>query len=578
MWLVSGSGTSLSSMAPRAVERGDLDRAHGRRDDARSSRFVPKIQIGPRNPTDLRRSQRRTYRHEPSRAHREPGRSGPSPRRGARRRRLPVERLGEHGRRDHLRRRLPAVRLRGDDRLPPACSRTAPSRRTSRSSTCSRCSAPTRCRARCSTGSPTTASTTPTPTGGRPALPAHRRRPRPARPLARAHRLAVRDPGPGGLEELRPRPLRGQGHAPAGEVRSRSWRSGRSRSRPSPASPLHGWTAEGALRGLVWGGLVRVFLLHHVTWSINSICHFYGRRRFAVEDQLDQRRLAVRALARRELAPQPPRLPALGQARPALVGDRPLRARHRGDGEARPGLERRAHHPRAPAAASAPDRHVASCSAPSRQVLVGEPGSMARSWPSSPGCAGPRSACAVTSANVIGAAIVVTLLVVVLPVPDEAARLRRTGSTLGGTGAYVLAALIVSGRCAACASRGRSSSPSSPSRTTDEDERTAVLRLPVALHAACRRVLWAGGALVFGGIGRHGVGCCSASRSASRSRSAASRPPAIAYLRIQRLLRGAVARRAGRRAAAAPRGRRASASRLVLVVGADDGGAGARAR
>ena len=48
---------------------------------------------------------------------------------------------------------------------------------------------------------------------------------------------------------------------------------------------LHGFTAGGALRGLVWGGLVRIFLLHHVTWSINSVCHFFGRRRFDVEDQ-----------------------------------------------------------------------------------------------------------------------------------------------------------------------------------------------------------------------------------------------------------------------------------------------------
>ena len=48
---------------------------------------------------------------------------------------------------------------------------------------------------------------------------------------------------------------------------------------------LHGYTLEGALRGLVWGGLVRAFLLHHVTWSINSICHFFGKRRFDVEDQ-----------------------------------------------------------------------------------------------------------------------------------------------------------------------------------------------------------------------------------------------------------------------------------------------------
>ncbi len=46
---------------------------------------------------------------------------------------------------------------------------------------------------------------------------------------------------------------------------------------------LHG-DLEGVVRGFVWGGLVRAFLLHHVTWSINSICHFFGRRRFAVDD------------------------------------------------------------------------------------------------------------------------------------------------------------------------------------------------------------------------------------------------------------------------------------------------------
>jgi stearoyl-CoA desaturase (delta-9 desaturase) len=41
----------------------------------------------------------------------------------------------------------------------------------------------------------------------------------------------------------------------------------------------------GALTGFVWGGLVRVFFLHHVTFAINSICHFMGRRRFATDDQ-----------------------------------------------------------------------------------------------------------------------------------------------------------------------------------------------------------------------------------------------------------------------------------------------------
>jgi stearoyl-CoA desaturase (delta-9 desaturase) len=48
---------------------------------------------------------------------------------------------------------------------------------------------------------------------------------------------------------------------------------------------LHGFTAGGALRGLVWGGLVRIFFVHHVTWSVNSVCHFFGSRRFDIEDK-----------------------------------------------------------------------------------------------------------------------------------------------------------------------------------------------------------------------------------------------------------------------------------------------------
>jgi stearoyl-CoA desaturase (Delta-9 desaturase) len=47
---------------------------------------------------------------------------------------------------------------------------------------------------------------------------------------------------------------------------------------------LHGWTLEGAVRGLIWGGLVRIFFVHHVTWSVNSVCHYLGTRRFDVDD------------------------------------------------------------------------------------------------------------------------------------------------------------------------------------------------------------------------------------------------------------------------------------------------------
>jgi stearoyl-CoA desaturase (Delta-9 desaturase) len=48
---------------------------------------------------------------------------------------------------------------------------------------------------------------------------------------------------------------------------------------------LGGFTPKAALTGLLWGGFVRIFLQHHVTWSINSVCHFFGRRRFEVEDE-----------------------------------------------------------------------------------------------------------------------------------------------------------------------------------------------------------------------------------------------------------------------------------------------------
>ncbi len=42
------------------------------------------------------------------------------------------------------------------------------------------------------------------------------------------------------------------------------------------------WT--GVLLGFLWGGLVRVLLLHHVTWSINSVCHLWGTRPFRSHD------------------------------------------------------------------------------------------------------------------------------------------------------------------------------------------------------------------------------------------------------------------------------------------------------
>lgn len=52
------------------------------------------------------------------------------------------------------------------------------------------------------------------------------------------------------------------------------------------------WSAMGLLipfliagwPGLIWGGLVRIFLTHHITWSVNSICHTFGQRPFQTTD------------------------------------------------------------------------------------------------------------------------------------------------------------------------------------------------------------------------------------------------------------------------------------------------------
>ena len=54
---------------------------------------------------------------------------------------------------------------------------------------------------------------------------------------------------------------------------------------PALAGYLLTGTLVGAATGLLWGGLVRIFYVHHITWSINSLCHFLGSRRFDIEDE-----------------------------------------------------------------------------------------------------------------------------------------------------------------------------------------------------------------------------------------------------------------------------------------------------
>lgn len=53
---------------------------------------------------------------------------------------------------------------------------------------------------------------------------------------------------------------------------------------PALLGGLITWSWQGALTAFFWGGLVRIGLLHHVTWSINSVCHVFGDRPFAVRN------------------------------------------------------------------------------------------------------------------------------------------------------------------------------------------------------------------------------------------------------------------------------------------------------
>ena len=53
---------------------------------------------------------------------------------------------------------------------------------------------------------------------------------------------------------------------------------------PAMIGGLAGHSWRGAATGLLWGGLVRIFLVHHATWSLNSVCHMYGTRPFDNRD------------------------------------------------------------------------------------------------------------------------------------------------------------------------------------------------------------------------------------------------------------------------------------------------------
>jgi stearoyl-CoA desaturase (delta-9 desaturase) len=54
---------------------------------------------------------------------------------------------------------------------------------------------------------------------------------------------------------------------------------------PAVLGGLLSWSWRGAITGFFWAGLVRIALLHHVTWSVNSICHVFGKQQFVSRDR-----------------------------------------------------------------------------------------------------------------------------------------------------------------------------------------------------------------------------------------------------------------------------------------------------
>jgi hypothetical protein len=79
----------------------------------------------------------------------------------------------------------------------------------------------------------------------------------------------------------------------------------------------------GGLPAAIWGSFVSTVVLWHGTFTINSLAHVFGSRRYGTRDDLEEQRPARGDHPRRGLAQQPPPPPRLGLPGVLLVGDRP---------------------------------------------------------------------------------------------------------------------------------------------------------------------------------------------------------------------------------------------------------------
>ena len=167
------------------------------------------------------------------------------------------------------------------------------------------------------------------------------------RPPARARRLAVHPHRARPEDPLRAGPDR----------RTRSSASSTARSCCGCAAGLVvpfllGWAIGGslatALTGLLWGGAVRMLVLHHATYSINSLCHFFGRRRFKTGDESRNVWWLSFFTFGEAWHNNHHAFPDIGPPRSVAMELRSFRVGDLGSGEDRAGLGRRAHLPRTP--------------------------------------------------------------------------------------------------------------------------------------------------------------------------------------------------------------------------------------
>ncbi len=103
---------------------------------------------------------------------------------------------------------------------------------------------------------------------------------------------------------------------------------------------LVGGSVARGLEAMVWAGLLRIFLYQHATFSVNSICHMFGRKDYSSRDEARNNWVDRGARPWRGLAQQPPRVPELGPARAAPLADRRVMVGHPRAREARARLER----------------------------------------------------------------------------------------------------------------------------------------------------------------------------------------------------------------------------------------------